>query len=82
MLEKSNISNKEIITTIILFASILFTFQYLVSPLQDDNINNNAYAQSAELIGNTSGDNAPSTDIFNLTTGYTIEPIVWNLQML
>ena len=44
MLEKNNISNKEIINTIILFASTLFTFQYLVSQLQGDNINNNAYA--------------------------------------
>ena len=72
MLEKSNISNKEIINTILLFASILFTFQYLVSQFSDDNINNNAYAESAELIGNTSGNNAPTIDIFNLTTGYTI----------
>lgn len=79
MLEKSNISNKEIITTIILFVSILFTFQYLVSQFSDDNISNNAYAESAELIGNTSGNNAPNIDIFNLTTGYTIEPVVWNL---
>ena len=78
MLEKSNISNKEIIVTIILFASTLFIFQYLFSQFPDDNINKNAYAQS-ELIGNTSGDNAPRTDIFNLTTGYTIEPVVWNL---
>jgi glucose/arabinose dehydrogenase len=76
MVEKS-ISNKAIIATIILFASTLFIFQYLLSQLSDNN-NYNAYAQS-ELIGNTSGNNAPNIDIFNLTTGYTIEPVVWNL---
>ena len=27
----------------------------------------------------TSGNNAPSTDILNLATGYKIEPVVWNL---
>ena len=60
MVEKS-ISNKEIIATIILFASILFIFQsFLFSQSQDNNINNNAYAQP-DLIGTTSGNNAPST---------------------
>ena len=80
MVEKS-ISNKEIIATIILFASILFIFQsFLLSQSQDNNINNinNAYAQP-DLIGTTSGNNAPNTDILNLATGYTIEPVVWNL---
>jgi glucose/arabinose dehydrogenase len=62
------------ITTIILFALIfLFT-----DSLQFEN--KNALAQS-ELIAKTSADNnnAPSTDNFNLTSGYTIEPVVWNL---
>ena len=78
MVEKS-ISNKEIIATIILFASILFIFQsFLLSQSQDSNINNNAYAQP-DLIGTTSGNNAPNADILNLATGYTIEPVVWNL---
>ncbi len=81
MVEKS-ISNKEIIATIILFASTLFIFQSLISQLLDNNINNNAYAQSytqIDLIGTTSGNNAPNIDIFNLPPGYTIEPVVWNL---
>ena len=80
MVEKS-ISNNEIIATIILFASTLFIFQsFLLSQSQDNNINNinNVYAQP-DLIGTTSGNNAPSTDILNLATGYKIEPVVWNL---
>ncbi len=78
MVEKS-ISNKEMIATIILFASTLFIFESLFSQWSDDNNNiNNAFAQS-ELIATTSGNNAPDTDIFNLTTGYTIEPVIWNL---
>jgi hypothetical protein len=78
MLEK-NISNKEMIATIILFASIFFIFESLFSQLPDNN-RNNAFAQS-ELIATTSGNNAPSTNIFNLTTGYTIEPVIWNLTL-
>ena len=65
------------IDTIILFASIFFIFEPLFSQLPDNN-RNNAFAQS-ELIATTSGNNAPSTNIFNLTTGYTIEPVIWNL---
>ena len=81
MVEKS-ISNKKIIATIILFASTFFILQSLLSQLLDNNSNNNAYGQSyaqSDLIGTTSGNNAPNIDIFNLTPGYTIEPIVWNL---
>jgi glucose/arabinose dehydrogenase len=63
-----------IITTIISFALM---FLFIPSPLQFEN--KNALAQS-ELIGKTSGENAPSTDNFNLTSGYTIEPVVWNLN--
>ena len=37
-------------------------------------------AQS-ELIGSTSGNTAPRTDIFNRTSGYTIESVVWNLTL-
>jgi glucose/arabinose dehydrogenase len=33
----------------------------------------------SELLGSTSGNDAPVTYIFNLTSGYTIEPVVWNL---
>ena len=51
----------------------LFIFESCFSQLSENN--NNAYAQS-ELIGNTSGNNAPNIEIFNLTTGYTIEPVV------
>ena len=76
MVEK-NISNKEMIATIILFASTFFIFESLFSQLPDNN-RNNAFAQS-ELIATTSGNNAPSTNIFNLTTGYAIEPVIWNL---
>jgi glucose/arabinose dehydrogenase len=82
MVEKSIVSTQQIIATkiiitiIIIFASTVFIFESLFSQFSD---NNNAYAQSAKLIGNTSGNNAPNTDIFKLTTGYTIEPVVWNL---
>ena len=61
------------ITTIISFA-LMFLFMYT---LQFEN--KNALAQS-ELIAKTSGENAPRTDNFNLTSGYTIEPVVWNLN--
>jgi hypothetical protein len=61
------------ITTIILFA-LMFLF---IDSLQFEN--NDALAQS-ELIAKTSGENAPSTDNFNLTSGYSIEPVVWNLN--
>jgi glucose/arabinose dehydrogenase len=49
--------------------------------LQLRSVNMKAFAQSSELIiiGSTSGSNAPNTNIFNLTAGYTIKPIVWNL---
>jgi glucose/arabinose dehydrogenase len=62
------------ITTIISFALM---FLFLDSLLQFEN--KNALAKS-ELIGKTSGEDAPSTDNFNLTSGYTIEPVVWNLN--
>ena len=71
-------SNKRIkayttITTIISFA-LMFLFIY---SLQFEN--KDALAQS-ELIAKTSGENTPSTDNFNLTSGYSIEPVVWNLN--
>jgi hypothetical protein len=62
MVEKS-ISNKEIIVTIILFASTLFIFQsFLLSQSQDNNINNinNAYAQP-DLIGTLRGSDTPQS---------------------
>ena len=62
-----------ILTSIILSTLAFLTIGFLQSDI------NNVLAQSAEVIGTTSGNNAPSTDIFNLTTGYTIEPVVWNL---
>ena len=54
----------------------LFIFESCFSQLSE--YNNKAYTQS-ELIGNTFGNNAPNIEIFNLTAGYTIEPVVWNL---
>src|ERR687889_645297 len=60
--------------TIIVSFALMFLFIY---SLQFEN--KNALAQS-ELVGKTSGENAPSTDNFNLTSGYTIEPVVWNLN--
>jgi glucose/arabinose dehydrogenase len=36
-------------------------------------------AEQLDIVGNTSGNNIPSIDNFNLTSGYSIEPIVWNL---
>jgi hypothetical protein len=71
------LSNQQIIDTIIiLFTSTLFIFESFFSQLSE--YNNKAYAQS-ELIGNASGNNAPTIEIFNLTTAYTIEPVVMNL---
>src|ERR687898_227471 len=73
--KKSNerIKSYTTITTIISFA-LMFLF---IDSLQFEN--KDALAQS-ELIGKTSGENAPSTDNFNLTSGYSIEPVVWNLN--
>ena len=81
MVEKG-ISNKEIIATVILFALTLFIFQSLFSQLLGNNINNNAYAQSytqTDLIVILSGSHAPHGVSLMCMTGYTIEPVVWNL---
>lgn len=66
-----------IITGAILLISTFFALDYSFQ-LFDKDIVGKALAES-ELIGSTSGNNAPITDIFNLTSGYSIEPIVWNL---
>ncbi len=69
-------------TTIITIAAILISSTLLLTldsfSLQLSKIDGNAFAQS-ELIGSTSGSNAPNTNIFNLPAGYTIKPVVWNL---
>ena len=62
----------------VLVASTLFTLDSSFSLQQSKNSNAFAYSYS-ELIGTTSGSNAPNTDIFNLPPGYTIKPVVWNL---
>ena len=63
----------------ILVASTLFTLDSSFSGLQESK-NRNVFAYSySELIGTTSGGNAPRTDIFTFPPGYTIKPIVWNL---
>ncbi len=68
-------------TTIV--ATIIFTLMlFSTHPLQFENNNNDAFAQSelkVDLMGSTSGNNTPTTDNFNLTSGYTIAPVVWNL---
>ena len=70
------------ITVTILLISILFVVDYSLG-LSNNNNNNKIYAlEQTEIIGNTpnsSTTEAPSTDMFNLTSGYTIEPVVWNL---
>src|SRR5919106_2860559 len=65
---------------IVLLAS---TFIVILGSLQSLDVNMKALAQSSTsiIIGSTSGDNAPRTDNFKLTSGYTIEPIVWNLTL-
>src|ERR671921_386276 len=65
---------------IVLLAS---TFIVILGSLQLLDVNMKALAQSSTsiIIGSTSGDNAPRTDNFKLTSGYTIEPIVWNLTL-
>ena len=62
----------------ILVVSTLFTLDSSFSLQQSKNRNAFAYSYS-ELIGNTSGSNAPKTDIFTVPPGYTIKPVVWNL---
>ncbi len=63
----------------ILVASTLFTLDSSFSGEQQSK-NRNVFAYSySELIGTTSGGNAPRTDIFTFPPGYTIKPIVWNL---
>jgi glucose/arabinose dehydrogenase len=68
-----------ITAAILLLASTFLALDSL--SLQLPSVNMKAFAQSSELIiiGSTSGSNAPNTNIFNLTAGYTIKPIVWNL---
>ena len=65
---------------ILLLAS---TFVVVLGSLQLPGVNMKAFAQSSTsiMIGSTSADNAPRTDSFNLTSGYRIEPIVWNLTL-
>src|SRR5215208_2511405 len=65
---------------IVLLAS---TFIVILGSLQLLDVNMKALAQSTTsiIIGSTSGDNAPRTDNFKLTSGYTIEPVVWNLTL-
>src|SRR5919106_263198 len=65
---------------IVLLAS---TFIVILGSLQLLDVNMKALAQSSTsiIIGSTSGDNAPRTDNFKLTSGYTIEPVVWNLTL-
>ena len=65
---------------ILLLAS---TFVVVLGSLQLPGVNMKAFAQSSTsiMIGSTSGDNAPRTDSFNLTSGYRIEPIIWNLTL-
>jgi glucose/arabinose dehydrogenase len=62
----------------ILVASTLFTLDSSFSLQESKNRNAFAYPYS-ELIGTTSGGNAPKTDIFTVPPGYTIKPVVWNL---
>jgi glucose/arabinose dehydrogenase len=59
------------------------TFIVILGSLQLLDVNMKALAQSSTsiIIGSTSGDNAPRTDNFKLTSGYTIEPVVWNLTL-
>jgi hypothetical protein len=70
---KSLKKENSILTSIILFTLAFLSIEFLQIE------NNNVLAQSVEVIDTTSRNNVPSTDIFNLITGYTIEPIVWNL---
>src|ERR671919_1970505 len=65
---------------IVLLAS---TFIVILGSLQLLDVNMKALAQSSTsiIIGSTSGDNAPRTDNFKLTSGYTIEPVIWNLTL-
>src|SRR5918996_2536705 len=65
---------------IVLLAS---TFIVILGSLQLLDVNMKALAQSSTsiIIGSTSGDNAPRTDNFKLISGYTIEPVIWNLTL-
>jgi glucose/arabinose dehydrogenase len=76
------ITTHVMITAVILVAStsIAPNLHLLSSPNNNNYDNNNrlAFAQS-ELIGRTSGANPPNTNNFNLASGYTIKPVVWNL---
>ena len=64
-----------VITTIALLLGLTFT------PLDFLQFNSDEAlaAEQIDIVGNTSGNNAPITDNFNLTSGYSIEPIVCNL---
>jgi glucose/arabinose dehydrogenase len=71
--EKKGYRKRITITVALLLVSTFFTLDFLQfnSGVQG--------AEQLDIIGNTSGNNTPSTDNFNLTSGYSIEPIVWNL---
>jgi glucose/arabinose dehydrogenase len=79
----NKVSNKRIrVYATIITATILIASTFLCpnsSYFQLLSKNTNAVAQSSELIGSTSGNNAPSTDIFNIPVGFTIKPVIWNL---
>ncbi len=64
------------IIAILLISSLIF----LVSDISSQN--HYVFSQSElkiDLKGSTSGNNTPVTNNFNLTSGYKITPVVWNL---
>lgn len=70
---------------IIVFSLFMLSLAFAVTTLTITNQNAIVQAQEAgttsniDVIATTSGNNSPSIDIFNVTSGYSIKPVVWNL---
>jgi hypothetical protein len=71
-----------IIIPIVLIFSVYLSTSLLIPVDSVEYLNVNAINQSTlkiDIIGTTFGNNTPPINNFNITAGYTIKPVVWNL---
>jgi hypothetical protein len=68
--KKSYKKNRIAISVVLLLSSTFTMLDFLQST------SGALAAEQLDIVGNTSGNNIPSIDNFNLTSGYSIEPIV------
>ena len=72
----------QIIMPIVLFFSFYLSTSLLIPVDSREYLSVDATNQSTlkiDVIGTTSGNNTPPVNNFNITSGYTIKPVVWNL---